>query len=102
MLSQAVQIRNLPPQPTPFIGRDSEIDEIVGLLQDEHCRLLTLLGAGGMGKTRLGIESIQRLTTDDFEHGVYYVPLAPLTSADSIVTTVINWSNSFVIVNYCW
>ena len=85
----SVQIHNLPSQPTPFIGRESEIAEIVGLLQDARCRLLTLLGAGGMGKTRLGIESIQQLTSDDFEHGVFYVPLAPLTSADNIVTTVI-------------
>ena len=90
MSIQRLQIHNLPSQPTPFIGREPEITEIVGLLQDDQCRLLTLLGAGGMGKTRLGIESIQQLTSDDFEHGVFYVPLAPLTSANNIVTTVIS------------
>jgi predicted ATPase/DNA-binding CsgD family transcriptional regulator len=89
MIVQQAQTYNLPPQPTPFIGRDPEISEIVGLLRDEHCRLLTLLGPGGIGKTRLSIESISRLTENDFEHGVFYVPLAPLTSADNIVTTVI-------------
>jgi predicted ATPase/DNA-binding CsgD family transcriptional regulator len=89
MSVQTVAIHNLHSLSTPFIGREPEIAEIVDLLQDERCRLLTLLGAGGMGKTRLGIESIQRLTSNDFEHGVFYVPLAPLTSADNIVTTVI-------------
>jgi hypothetical protein len=73
----------------PFIGREPEITEIVGLLNDASCRLLTLLGSGGIGKTRLSIESIRRLTDNNFEHGVFYVPLAPLTSADNIVTTVI-------------
>ncbi len=85
-----IQLHNIPSQPTPFIGREPEITEIVELLRDEQCRLLTLLGAGGMGKTRLSIEAVKQLSTNDFEHGVYYVPLAPLTSADNIVTTVIS------------
>jgi predicted ATPase/DNA-binding CsgD family transcriptional regulator len=89
MLIQESQLHNLPPQPTPFIGREPEIAEIVELLTDEDCRLLTLLGPGGIGKSRLSTESIRRLTENDFEHGVFYVPLAPLTSADNIVTTVI-------------
>jgi hypothetical protein len=71
-------IYNLPPQPTPFIGREPEITEIVDLLNDASCRLLTLLGPGGIGKTRLSIESIRRLTDSDFEHGVFYVPLVQL------------------------
>lgn len=90
MSVQSLRVQNAPSQSTQFIGREPEIAEIVGLLQDERCRLLTLLGAGGMGKTRLSIESIQRLTRGDFEHGVFYIPLAPLTSADNIVTTVIS------------
>jgi predicted ATPase len=90
MIVQPMQIHNLPPQPTPFIGREPEIAEIVDLLNDANCRLLTLSGPGGIGKTRLSIESINRLTVNNFEHGVFYVPLAPLTSADNIVTTVIS------------
>lgn len=89
MSVQTIQLHNIPSQPTHFIGREPEITEIVGVLQDDRCRLLTLVGPGGIGKTRLSIESIQRLTTDDFEHGIFYIPLAPLTSADNIVTTVI-------------
>lgn len=87
MLNQ--KIVNLPPQPTPFIGRKPEIAEIVDLLSDEQCRLLTLVGPGGIGKTRLSIECILLLSTDAFKHGIYYVPLSQLTSADDIVTTII-------------
>jgi predicted ATPase/DNA-binding CsgD family transcriptional regulator len=85
-----IRIYNLPPQSTAFVGRQSELFDIVSRFQDENCRLLTLVGSGGTGKTRLAIESIQHLIESDFEHGVFYVPLAPLTSADSIVTTIIN------------
>lgn len=87
---QTVTLHNLPPQPNPFIGRKTDIVDIVSRLQDEDCRLLTLVGPGGIGKTRLAIESIQRCDATDFEHGIYYIPLAPLNSADSIVTAIIN------------
>lgn len=81
---------NIPLHLTPFIGRESEVTEIAKRLNDPHCRLLTLVGLGGVGKTRLAIESISQLNSSQFEHGIYYVPLAPLKSADQIVTTIIN------------
>ena len=80
---------NLPSQPTPFIGREPEIAELVNLLENPDCRLLTLVGSGGMGKTRLSIEAALRVV-QNFEHGVVFVPLAPLNSATDIVPTVIN------------
>ena len=89
IISQGITLRNFPPQPTPFIGREAEIAEIAALLQDPQCRLLTLVGPGGMGKTRLCIESVRGLAASSFEHGGYYVSLAPLTSTDHIVTAVI-------------
>ena len=46
---------------TSFVGRQKDIAEIVALIKDEHCRLLTLLGPGGIGKTRLAIEAISYL-----------------------------------------
>src|SRR5579859_3525034 len=48
---------NLPSQPTPFIGRADELAEISQRLSDPACRLLTLVGAGGSGKTRLALEA---------------------------------------------
>lgn len=83
------KIHNLPPQPTLFIGREQEITEIVALLQDETCRLLTLVGAGGIGKTRLSIEVASR-QNDSFSDGVFFVALAPLSAPDNIVTSIAN------------
>ena len=72
------------------MGRKSEIADIIDRFQDENCRLLTLVGSGGIGKTRLAIESIPYLIESDNKHGVFYVPLAPLASVDNIVTTIIS------------
>jgi hypothetical protein len=78
---------NLPSQPTSFIGRENEIAEIVALLDNPACRLLTLVGPGGSGKTRLAIEAVQQVEPDD---GMFFVPLQPLSSAENIVTTIID------------
>src|SRR5262249_27630846 len=51
------------------------------------CQLLTLVGPGGSGKTRLAIEIAGR-KLEDFPNGVYLVPLAPLSSADNIVPSI--------------
>ena len=48
---------NLPAQITPFIGRETELDALAGLLADPAIRLVTIYSAGGMGKTRLAIET---------------------------------------------
>ena len=60
MLVSAAALRpksNLPAQSTPFIGRVNELAEIRAKLKQDDCRLLTLLGPGGSGKTRLAIEA---------------------------------------------
>ena len=71
---------NLSRQPSLFVGREREIEEITGLLRDENVRLLTLTGPGGGGKTRLALQTAAELL-DDFPDGVYAVPLASLTDA---------------------
>ncbi|MGW8250205.1 MAG: hypothetical protein ACWGO1_06150, partial [Anaerolineales bacterium] len=78
---------NLPVQPTPFIGRVDELAEIRAKLKENECRLLTLLGPGGSGKTRLAIEVAGGLLSD-FEHGVFFVNLAPLENPQRIPTTI--------------
>lgn len=70
---------NLPPQATPFIGRAEEVQAICQYLHNPDCRLLTLVGSGGAGKTRLALQSAATLI-EDFPDGVYLVPLAPLES----------------------
>lgn len=67
-------LRNLPPQPTSFVGRGEELAEIAELLADPACRLLTLLGPGGIGKTCLAVEVAARMG-DNVADGVYFVPL---------------------------
>lgn len=78
---------NLPLQPTPFIGRAEEIGEIKRLLADPACRLLTLAGPGGIGKTRLAIESAARML-GDYPDGVYFVPLQPVQSYDFLISAI--------------
>ena len=82
---------NLPAQTTPFIGREEELAEVSARLQDPECRLLTLLGPGGIGKTRLALRVAENLTEvkpGGFEHGVFFVPLAPLRTAEGVVPAV--------------
>ncbi|MBE7533677.1 MAG: tetratricopeptide repeat protein [Ardenticatenaceae bacterium] len=65
------------PRPlTSFIGREDEIQEITGMLADPDCRLLTLLGPGGIGKTRLAIQAAT-LAAAEFAHDAHFVNLQP-------------------------
>jgi predicted ATPase/class 3 adenylate cyclase len=68
---------NLPVELTPFIGRDAEILTTQEMLLDPTTRLLTLLGVGGMGKTRLALHVSANLV-DAFPEGVWLVELATL------------------------
>jgi len=72
---------------TPFVGRDTELAQIAALLRDPACRLLTLVGAGGMGKTRLALQAA-RQNMEAFPHGVYFVPLAAVASPDLLVSAI--------------
>jgi predicted ATPase/DNA-binding SARP family transcriptional activator len=80
---------SLPAQSTPFVGREEELADIRARLQDPACRLLTLLGPGGIGKTRLALRLAENLVeSQSFEHGVFFVPLAPLQTAEGVVPAV--------------
>ncbi len=74
-------MKNLPLPRTSFVGRASELEAIDRLLDDPGCRLLTLVGPGGAGKTRLALEAAAR-RVDRYPHGVHFVPLAPVASPD--------------------
>ncbi len=77
----------IPQQLTPFIGRHMEIADIGRLLANPDCRLLTLVGPGGIGKTRLAIEVASRVSAH-FADGVVFVPLQAVSAAEFLVTAV--------------
>jgi predicted ATPase/DNA-binding CsgD family transcriptional regulator len=79
----------LPTFPTRFIGRVAEITELNRLLANPDCRLLTLVGPGGSGKTRLAVE-IARGSAEKFPDGVFFVPLQPLQAADQVLPALID------------
>jgi predicted ATPase len=75
---------NLPVPATPFLGREHELEEVLGLL--ESARLLTLTGPGGTGKTRLGLQAAAE-ASDRFPDGVFWVPLASLRDPALVLET---------------
>lgn len=80
-----------PVYPTPFIGRDKELNEIAGLLADPSCRLLTLTGSGGMGKTSLALQAAAHQgASATYADGVYIVPLQALTSPVFVIPAIAN------------
>src|SRR5574341_709255 len=78
---------NLPVQLTSFIGRENEITEVKQELETH--RLVTLTGSGGTGKTRLSLQVAADLL-DHFDHGVWFVELAPLADPDLIPQTILS------------
>jgi predicted ATPase len=76
---------HLPAQLTTFVGRQSEINELRQLVAAN--RLVTLTGAGGMGKTRLAVQLAGQLA-DGFVDGVWWADLAPITDPDLVAVTL--------------
>ncbi len=85
-------VSNFPTPLTPLIGRTNEIETLVTRLLDPTQRLHTIVGPGGMGKTRLALAVAERVQYD-FEHGTFFVSLAGIDGAtpnpnDAIATAV--------------
>ena len=78
-LPSANEMDNLPLQTTRFVGRSAEVAGVVQHLLDPDCRLITLIGLGGTGKTRLAVE-VARRTAASFRHGVCFVDLSGVES----------------------
>jgi predicted ATPase/class 3 adenylate cyclase len=77
--------QHLPPQFTSFVGRGAEIEAVRRMVADN--RLVTLIGSGGVGKTRLAVQVAAQVDSE-FEDGVWYVDLAPITDAAVVPVAV--------------
>lgn len=80
---------NLPLPATLFVGREVELTRLAELLADPACRLVTLVGLAGVGKTRLALQ-VAHSQRDRFPHGVFFVSLGPLDSPEMLEGTVAN------------
>lgn len=77
----------LPPQLTPFVGRERELTKLAQLLADPQCRVLTLVGPGGIGKTRLALQTAQGQRAA-FAQGTAFVPLASTTTHTMVAPAI--------------
>ena len=76
-------LHNLPSQTTPLIGRGEEMVQIMDRLEDPNYRLISLIGGGGGGKTRLAV-AVAEQSNDRFTHGVWFVPIADLAKPEML------------------
>ena len=79
----------MPLPPTPLIGRETEIGEIIKILNQTGCHILTLTGQGGIGKTRLAIEAASRVT-HNFPDGIIFTTLQPATEPAFLALAIID------------
>lgn len=80
---------NLHTPATPFVGRKNELKELKGMISNPDIRLATILGPGGMGKSRLATET-GLAQINNFPNGVYFVELAPIVDPNNIPAAIAN------------
>jgi predicted ATPase len=83
-----IQRSSLPVPATPLIGRETELAELGALLKNPVCRLITIVGPGGIGKTRLALAAASE-QGEAFTHGAAFVPLAAISSATFLAPTIL-------------
>jgi predicted ATPase/class 3 adenylate cyclase len=82
---RSLNASNLPAQPTSLVGRECEVADVLALVRSS--RLVTVVGAGGSGKTRLALEAAAQLA-GEFEDGVFWVPLAAVSDSELVLPTI--------------
>ena len=88
----AIPLTNLPVPLTPLIGAETTLQHITALLERPQVRLVTLMGTGGIGKTRLAIQAARHILESDdrraFSDGIFWVDLAPLRAPDLVLVEI--------------
>ncbi|MCB0209080.1 MAG: tetratricopeptide repeat protein, partial [Anaerolineae bacterium] len=85
--ARTFRLNNLPPQTGPLVGRTIELQRLEGFLTNPDCRLLTLVGPGGIGKTRLAIEAAGHYQSS-LLHGVCFVSIPALVTEEVLVSSL--------------
>ena len=78
---------HLPAQLTSFVGRKADLAQLAEYLINPACRLVTLVGPGGIGKTRLALQAAEQHRSD-FTDGIYFIPLANINTTDLLPTAI--------------
>ncbi|MBZ0294671.1 MAG: tetratricopeptide repeat protein [Anaerolineae bacterium] len=85
--SSDVTVHDMLHQVVPFFGRETEVADLNRMLEDSTCRLVTLIGPGGMGKTRLALRVAQQ-AVEEFADGVQWVDLQPVLNDEHLVQAI--------------
>lgn len=80
-------LHNLPVSLTPFLGRERELADLARLIADPDCRCITLIGPGGIGKTRLAVQVAEQ-HQHQFAHGTAFIPLVSVASAEAVIPAI--------------
>jgi len=80
-------VSKLPEPPTPLVGRTRELEEVTRLLDDQDVRVVTLLGPGGTGKTRLSLE-VAHVLSERFASGAFFCPVATITEHEAAMKAI--------------
>ncbi len=96
-VEQAAEPRhNLPTPATPLIGRETELAEITNrLVNDSSCRLLTIVGPGGIGKTRLALQAATQ-ALEQFEDGTFFISFETITAAEAMAPAILQALSSAI------
>lgn len=92
-IRHAAHAIQLPAEPTPLIGRESELQTLRRRLADPNCRLITVVGLGGVGKTRLALEAARDNATR-FLHGACFVPLGVVQDKAGLIAATLATLNA--------
>ncbi|HSQ26320.1 MAG TPA: tetratricopeptide repeat protein [Anaerolineales bacterium] len=83
----ATPVQKLPLPLTPFLGRKKELTELAGMIATPQCRCISLVGPGGIGKTRLALEAAEG-KKNEFVHGAAFIPLVSVGSTEAAVSAI--------------